>query len=412
MKSRTSRARKPRARAGAARLARARPSTAKARPGRGSRSAVSAKGPLKVPSEIPTLSRWLADDPKPRLAELRVTIEKAGKERWARLMDPVRIALAWAWDENADVFWKLLSRWLSAESPRLRQVAAGAIPLANERVHAKGVQVLKRLAFDAAPEVRLTAIDVLAEDVDRHLELVKKWSRDEDPRVRAIVARHLHLTCEPRKVFPLLETLALDPEPDVHWTAASTLYDLSAADPKGALDSAKKMAASRDQDVRSAAALCFFEHVFADSFDHSFLLMRQWVRSGDASLRWTLAHSLRFARPNARTLQVLRALFEDRDPEIRRRVVWQLGELLKKLEDRRQAAELLRRALKDSAKRVRDMAEESERVLGVDLASIPPPPLDGEPGAEAVEAPWGPVGTEEPSPEDEAQGGADEDDDL
>ena len=51
----------------------------------------------------------------------------------------------------------------------------------------------------------------------------------------------------------------------------------------------------------------------ADSFDHSFLLMRQWVRSGDARLRWTLAHSLRFARATPRSFQVLRALFEDRD---------------------------------------------------------------------------------------------------
>jgi HEAT repeat protein len=272
------------------------------------------------------------------------------------------------------------------------------------------VKILKKLALDPAREVRLVAIDVLAEEPDKHLELIRKWAKDDDQKVRETVARHLHLTDQPRKILPILEQLALDPDSDVHWTAAATLYDIYSIDPKGALEVAKKMAANPDMDLRSAAALCFFEHVFADSFDHSFLLMRQWVRSGDPNLRWTLAHSLRFAKATARSFQVLRALFEDRDPEIRRRVVWQLAEFFKKFEDPRQAAELMRRALRDQSKRVRDVAEESEKNLGIDLATIAPPPVEGEPGAE-VQEPWGPIEeVEQPAEEAKGEGEGEEED--
>jgi HEAT repeat protein len=373
------------------------------------------KALAKIPTEIPTLSRWLGDDPKPRLEEVKGLVQKAGKERFARIADPYRIAIAWAWDENPETFFKLMNGWLSSDNPRLRQIAAGAMPLANEDYYAKSVKILKKLMTDGTREVRLTAIDVLAEDIDAHIELVKKWAKDEDSKVRETIARHLHLTEAPRKILPILEGLALDKDRDVHWRAASTLYDIYAVDPKGALEVAKKMAGHEDQDIRLAASLCFFEHVFADSFDHLFLLMRQWVRSGDPNLRWTLAHSLRFAKANPRSFQVLRALFEDRDPEIRRRVVWQLAEFFKKFEDPRLAAELLRRALKDQAKRVRDMAEESERNLMIDLATIAPPPIDGEEG-EVPEGGWGPVEEEdEPAAAAEGEAGGkddDEDDDF
>jgi hypothetical protein len=140
------------------------------------------------------------------------------------------------------------------------------------------------------------------------------------------------------------------------------------------------------------------------------------VRSGDPNLRWTLAHALRWAKPNARSLQVLRALFEDRDPEIRTKVVLQLKEFFPRFEDVRPAAELLRRAQKDTAKKVRDTAEEAERALGIDLASIPLPPMEGEPGAEAQEPAWGmPLDEEEgaePPAEEEKSEDDDEDDDF
>ena len=372
------------------------------------------RAPGKIPSEIPTLSRWIADDPKPRLEEVKNLLLKAGKERFTKLLDPVRIAIAWAWDENPDVFYKLLGPWHSHESPRLRIVAAGALPLANEACHERSSKILKKMALDPDRDVRNHAIDILAEEVDGNFELVKRWAVDQDPAVREIVARHLHLTDTPKKVLPLLEQLALDADPDVHWCSARALYDLHEREAKGALEVAKKMAASAVLDIRRAVAYSYFEHVFGDSFDHSFLLMRQWVRSGDANLRWTLAHSLRWAKPNARALQVLRALFEDRDPEIRVRVVTQLRDFFPRFEDARPAAELLRRAQKDQAKKVRDTAAEAESALGIDLTAIPLPPLEGEPGAEAQEPAWSmPIDDDTAEPvEAEGEKDDDEDDDF
>ncbi len=384
-------------------------------PKRGADKVVKALG--KIPTEIPTLSRWVADDPKARLEEVKHALEKAGKERFLKMQDPIRIAVAWAWDENPETFFRLMQGWLSSDNPRLRVIAAGALPLANESYHERSVKILKKMVLDADRDVRNKAIDILAEEVDRNIDLVKRWAVDQDAEVRAIVARHLHLTDTPKKVLPIAEQLALDADPDVHWCAARVLYDLHEREAKGALEVAKKMAASPDIDIRRAVAYSYFEHVFGDSFDHSFLLMRQWVRSGDPNLRWTLAHALRWAKPNPRSLQVLRALFEDRDPEIRVKVVQQLKDFFPRFEDVRPAAELLRRAQGDPVKKVRDTAEEAERNLGIDLASIPLPPAEGEPGAEAQEPAWAmPVFDEETGepvePETEAASDDDEDDDF
>ena len=79
--------------------------------------------------------------------------------------------------------------------------------------------------------------------------------------------------------------------------------------------------------------------------------------------------------------------------------VLKLKDFFARFEDVRPAAELMRRAQKDTAKKVRDTAEEAERALGIDLASIPLPPMEGEPGAEAQEPSWG-------MPLDEEEGGA------
>ncbi len=389
----------------------------RARTGAGKRGTQVVKALGKIPTEIPTLSRWVADDPKARLEEVKQAIAKAGKDRFLKMQDPIRIAVAWAWDENPEVFYKIMQGWLASDNPRLRVIATGALPLSNETYHERSVKILKKMALDADRDVRNKAIDILAEEVDRNIELVKRWAVDQDPEVRAIVARHLHLTDTPKRVLPIAEQLALDADPDVHWWAARALYDLHEREAKGALEVAKKMAASPDIDIRRAVAYSYFEHVFGDSFDHSFLLMRQWVRSGDPHLRWTLAHSLRWAKPNPRSLQVLRALFEDRDPEIRVKVIQQLKDFFPRFEDVRPAAELLRRAQSDPVKKVRDTAEEAERALGIDLAAIPVPPAEGEPGAEAQEPAWAmPVYDEETGeavePEVETAADDDEDDDF
>jgi hypothetical protein len=368
----------------------------------------------KIPTEIPTLSRWIADDPKPRLEEVKGVLGKAGKDRFVKLLDPVRIAIAWAWDEDPEHFFKLMQGWFNSENPRLRSVATGAMPLSNELYHERSVKVLKKMALDPDRDVRNRAIDILAEEVDRNIELVKRWAVDQDQAVREIVARHLHLSDTPKRVLPIVEQLALDADPDVHWSAARALYDLHEREAKGSLEVAKKMAASGEIDIRRAVAYSYFEHIFGDAFDHSFLLMRQWVRSGDANLRWTLAHSLRWAKPNARALQVLRALFEDRDPEIRTRVVMQLKDFFPRFEDVRPAAELLRRAQKDTVKKVRDTAEDAEVALGIELASIPLPPVEGEPGAEAQEPAWAmPIDEDagEAAPVEEADEKDDDEDD-
>src|SRR5438309_834133 len=63
--------------------------TKKAKPGGKQEKLVKIAG--KIPSEIPTLSRWLADDPKARLEEVKENLLKVGKDRFAKLSSPVRI---------------------------------------------------------------------------------------------------------------------------------------------------------------------------------------------------------------------------------------------------------------------------------------------------------------------------------
>src|SRR2546421_12896838 len=70
----------------------------------------------KIPTEIPTLSRWVADDPKPRLEEVKGLLAKVGRDRFMKLQDPVRIAVAWAWDEDPEAFYKLMQGWLNSEN--------------------------------------------------------------------------------------------------------------------------------------------------------------------------------------------------------------------------------------------------------------------------------------------------------
>ena len=347
-----------------------------------------------VPQDLTTLARWLALAPKPNLSELEARILGASADDYERMAEPARVALKWAWDEQPDVFFPLLKPWLTGSTDRLRQVAAGALPVAHEGWRDECQKVLKKLIVDADREVRVRAVDLMAEDPDGNLEQLKRWVKDEDPRVRQLVARHLVrvTTANVEKVLPLVEALCLDPDPDVHWTAAATLYDLHDREPRGTLDIGRRLAEHGDEDVRAAAAACFFEHVLADHFESLLPTMRSWLRTGGPELRWTLVRSLRFLRVTPRSLQLIRALFEDQDPEIRRRLVLALLDLYAAVgEQRRALCEILRRAREDASKRVRDVIDEGERRFGEGFDALVRPgesdglggedePFEGEPG--------------------------------
>lgn len=323
------------------------------------------KTKLGVPSDVPTLHRWLGQDPKAHLKELEGAIAKGAT--FERLAEPARIGLKWAWDEQPDVFFPLITPWLKGTNARLRRVAAGALPVSNPDQREKCVRLLKGLITDKDRDVRLTAIDLLAEDVVHQLDLIKRWAKDEDPAVRAVVVRHLQpVDVETLKqVLPLVEALAKDPHPDVHWAAATTLHELYDREPRGVLEVARAMADSPDESTRLAVASCFFEHVFADHFDALLPTLRAWLRGSSPELRWTLARSLRFLRITPRSLQLLRALYEDKEPEIRRRILLVILDLYEpRVEHRRALADLLHRAREDSSKRVRDVLEEGEARFG------------------------------------------------
>jgi HEAT repeat protein len=98
--------------------------------------------------------------------------------------------------------------------------------------------------------------------------------------------------------------------------------------------------------------------------------MRSWLRAGDPRLRWTLVRSLRFICLTTRSLQLLRALYEDKDLEIRRRAIQLVVSLYDPLsEQRRSVVDLLRRAEQDSARRVRDVVAEGKETHGDDYLS-------------------------------------------
>lgn len=324
------------------------------------------KGPL--PTDLPTLARWLALDPKEHVKRLEAALLDLSAEELPVRGEGMRLALQWAWDEQPDVFFPLLNPWLKSNHARLRLVATAALPLAHEGVADKVDRALKKQLQDKDREVRLVAVDYLAEDVKGQLETVKKAARTPDPQVKAVVARHLaSVDVETlKKVIPLLEELAVDTAPEVHWQMAATLYDLYEREPREVIKIARKMAEHPDAGPRQAVASSFFTHVFADHFDQLQPTIRAWLKDGPPELRWTLVRGLRFLRTTGRSLQLLRALYEDKDPEVRRRVVQHLVDVFDVRTDyARPVAELLRRAKEDAAKRVREVAEEGEERLGV-----------------------------------------------
>jgi HEAT repeat protein len=340
---------------------------------------VKAKAP-QLPVDLPTLSRWLALDPKPHVAALAAWLEKADETSWPHTFLRARLALAWAWDAEPEVFFPLVSSWLKGTNVRLRRVATAALPVSHEAHREKCLKLLKKLSQDKDRQVRLIAMDFLTEDAEHNLDLIKKLAATPDPEVRSVLARHLQ-EIHPdsiKKAVPILELLGQDPDPKVHWAVASSLREIYDREARPALDVARQMAVSEDEGVRWAIAGGFFEHVFADNFDQLLPTIRSWLRQGDPNVRWTLVRALRFIKVNARSLQLLRALYEDSDPEIRRRVVQQLLDLFNPRggDAYRSVGELLRRAKRDGAKRVREVVEEGESQLGIDFDTVPLPGED------------------------------------
>lgn len=330
-----------------------------------------------IPLDIATMARWLALDPKANVKELETFLTKAKPDQYEQVAEKVRVALKWAWDEQPQAFFTQLSPWLKSSSARLRRVAVGALPLSHEDYKNKCIRLLKKLMIDRDQDTRYMAIDLLAENVNQHMDLVKRWVKDDDPGVRTIVARHLqHIDPEQiRSILPIFEPLVVDPDPDVHWTAASTLLELYDREPRPVLETMRAMATCEREEVRAASAACFFEHVFADHFDQLLPTVRSWLRTGDPLLRWTLVRSLRFVQVTPRSLQLLRALYEDKDPEIRRRLVLVL---LKVYDPENEATlpirDLLLRAQEDPSKRVRDLGAQALETFGPNLGLVEPEP--------------------------------------
>jgi hypothetical protein len=333
----------------------------------------------KIPFDTAKMSGWLAVDPKGHVKVLETFITKSTADGFRRQAELLRIGLKSAWDGQPEAFFPLLRPWLKSTNTRLRRTAVGALPVAHPEYSEKCIRQLKKLISDKDRDVRLMAVDLLAEDVNGNLDLVKRWVKDSDPKVRELVTVHLRqLEADRIKACQaLFEGLVVDSEPNVHWAAAATILELYEKEPRPMLELARSMANSEVGSVRSAAAGMFFEHLFADRFDHLLPTIRSWLRAGDPWLRWTLVRSLRFIRLTTRSLQLLRALYEDKDPEIRRRsILLLIGHYDPYSDLRRSVVDILRRAAQDTARQVRDAVEEGKKEHGDDFLEDRPGPSD------------------------------------
>lgn len=325
-----------------------------------------------LPLDIPNLGRWLAQEPEERLPLLQALVLEASEKEAARASERARIALKIAWDVRPERVFACTADWVSSKDARLRRLVAGALPLSNAEVFAQAFKLVRKLADDPEPEVRHQAVDQICEEINDHLDLAARWVKDPDPQIRAIVARRLrHLATD--QIKPQIELflpLAADEHPDVAWATASTLAELYERENRPVIETMRIMATSPHESVRAAAAACFFEHVFADSFDQLLPTMRAWLRTPTEELRWTLARSLRFIEVTPRTMQLIRALYEDPDPKIRARLVQALIDLFDPHnESRHMLVPLLVRAQEDQHKQVRDAVEAGHEVHGPDFAA-------------------------------------------
>jgi HEAT repeat protein len=312
-----------------------------------------------LPLDIPNLGRWLAQDPEARLSRLRTVVLRASKKDYPRIAERARIALKIAWDARPDRVFGLTKTWVTGKEVRLRRLVAGSLPLSSLEFHDQALKLSRKFADDPDPGVRYQAIDHICEAINEHLDLAERWLKDPDPEVRAIVARRLRgLSTDlikPR--IELFHPLARDPHPEVAWALASTLAELYEREPRPVIETMRLLATSEHETMRAAAAACFFEHVFADSFDQLLPTMRAWLRTGEPNLRWTLVRSLRFIGLTPRSMQLIRGLYEEPEPKIRARLVQSMIDLFDPAEEASgMLVPLLVRASQDTYKVVREAA--------------------------------------------------------
>ncbi|MCA8925318.1 MAG: hypothetical protein KDD82_26140 [Planctomycetes bacterium] len=333
-----------------------------------------AKAQSPLPLDLPTLSRALEDDPEGRLEQLKREVLKASEAQFEVQEEGYRVALMWAWDELPKVFNKPLLAWASASQARLRRLAAGAAPLSHNEFGEKSKKLLKKLCGDKDRGVRLVSMDRLLDDLPESLELAKRWTKSDDPTVRAMVAQRVRNVPTPEipRSLEVLALLAEDPEPEVHYAVASSYWDLYEREPREVLRAVRGMAESEVESIRWAAALNFMQHLLADRFEATRATLRSWLRDGRPELRWTLARSILFLTVNGQSLPILRMLFEDKDPSNRARVVQHLiGAFDPLAEHYPSVARILRRAVSDGDAAVRAAASAGEDKLGLDFAKLP-----------------------------------------
>lgn len=314
------------------------------------------------PSDPGQLARWLLARPKARITKLRKHLHGAGADRFTQLQPGVRVALHEAWDEDPETFFELLEPWRKGRNTKFRALYAAALPMLEEPAGARCRARLLELAADRSRDVRLVAVERLCRELEHIPVEAARFARDRDPGIRELVARglaELGPVAEFREVFL---AVCLDRNVDVHWAAAAALPRVHERDESLARELGQLMAESDDIDIRWAVAVNYLEPLFAEQFERIVPTLRQWVRTGDRSLKWTLVHSLRFVPSSPRLTALLRLLFEDRDPVIRRRVLWQLGQLVGKVE-RSEVAALLDAAAGDGSRKVREQAERTEQAF-------------------------------------------------
>ena len=107
-----------------------------------------AKASSKIPVDVSTLGRWLAQEPKARVKELDAYVTRASAAAFRKQADLLRIGLKWAWDEQPEVFFPLLKPWLKSSNARLRRTAVGALPLSHEGFADQSARLVRKLIGD------------------------------------------------------------------------------------------------------------------------------------------------------------------------------------------------------------------------------------------------------------------------
>lgn len=302
------------------------------------------------------MSFWLLEDPEKRLKDFRKGIHKVPQEDFEFHEGAWRGALLEAWDQQPETFFELLEEWKNARKPRLRALVAGAAPLLIDEYTQQSLNWLKELSRDTNKTVRMVAIERLCGEIDALPEEMKRFARDKDAEVRQLVAYYLGESRKVSQYEDILCELANDPEPAVHWSATASIHRLFEKDSSILKDGLKQLAGHSDINIRWAIVINHFEPLFAEYFDRYMGLMRQWLRSGEAELRWTLVHSLRYTKATPPLQIILGHLLEDKDPVIRCRVFWQMAEL-KPLFEFTDVEGMIERGLTDDDESVRKQAE-------------------------------------------------------